>query len=191
MKLNLATKITIFRIILIPVMIIVLLFNNNDDSINIFGFKVYVPYLWALLIYVVAALSDALDGYIARSTNTVTNLGKLLDPIADKLLVNCLLLFFLFQNYLDFLSVLIIISRDIIVDALRMVCLENKVVIAASNLGKIKTILHMVTIGLVLFFAYPKEQLPTSINILVYLCVLMSLVSGFDYFKKNYSKINF
>ncbi|MDL2211699.1 CDP-diacylglycerol--glycerol-3-phosphate 3-phosphatidyltransferase [Erysipelotrichaceae bacterium OttesenSCG-928-M19] len=184
--LNTATKITIFRIILIPLILIVLLFPyQNYYSIALFGFKMYLPYLIALVIFAIAALSDAVDGHIARTTNTITNLGKFLDPVADKLLVNTLLIFFTATNHIPVLVTILMISRDTIVDALRLICVENNIVVAASKYGKLKTVFQMVTICLILLFAFPDVALANWLLYLIYLTTFISVASGIDYFIKN------
>lgn len=188
MKINTATKITIVRVLLIPIILIILLLANKlnlDKIVTIFGVDVYLAYIVALMIYVIAALSDAVDGYIARSTNTITNLGKFLDPIADKLLVNSLLIYFCSTNHLPALVVILMISRDVLVDALRLICVENNVVIAASKWGKLKTIFQMISLGLIFVFAQPGTSLVAWLEYLIYLTTLISVLSGVDYFIKN------
>ncbi|MDR3214813.1 MAG: CDP-diacylglycerol--glycerol-3-phosphate 3-phosphatidyltransferase [Bacilli bacterium] len=186
MEMNTATKITLFRIILIPLLLLVLLYPIKIDVYyNIGFFKVYLPYFIGLGIFMIASLSDALDGYIARKTNTITNLGKFLDPVADKLLVNCILIYFVASGHLPVIVVIVMILRDIAVDALRLIAVENKVVIAASIFGKLKTVFQMVVLCLVLLVALPQQPLPLWLQILVYITTLISLYSGIDYFYKN------
>jgi len=189
MKVNTATKITIFRVLLIPLVLLVLLFPYGNYEINtnatVFGFDIYVPYFAAFVIFAIAAISDAIDGHIARSKNTITNLGKFLDPVADKLLVNSILIYLAYSEHLPVLIVIIMISRDIIVDALRMICIENNVVVAASIYGKLKTIFQMVLICLVLLVAQPDLELPKIITYLAYITTLISVMSGIDYLYKN------
>ena len=193
MKINTATKITIFRVFLIPIVLLVLLFPYQHYEINtnlsLFDTNFYLPYLVALIIFAIAAISDAVDGYIARSTNTITNLGKFLDPIADKLLVNSLLIFLSYTEHLPVIIVIVMIARDVIVDALRLICVENNIVIAASIYGKLKTVFQMVLICLVLLIAKPNEQLPVLLLGLAYLTTLISVVSGIDYFMKNINSL--
>ncbi len=189
MAINTATKFTIFRVILIPVIIIALIFPYSnfgiDTKIIIFNQELYLPYLLSLIIFVVASITDAIDGHIARSTNTITNLGKFLDPVADKLLVNTLLIYLAYQNNFNVILVILMISRDTIVDSLRFVAANNQVVIAASKYGKLKTILQMVTIILILLVAIPHQDLPTIIFVLTILTTIVSLLSGFDYLLKS------
>jgi CDP-diacylglycerol--glycerol-3-phosphate 3-phosphatidyltransferase len=186
MKINLALKITFFRIILIPIILLILLVPiNTKDYFYLFNIKIYIPYFIALLIFIVASLSDAIDGYVARSTNTVTTLGKFLDPVADKLLVNSVLIYLCSVNQIPVLVVIIMILRDMAVDALRLVAAQKNIVIAASILGKLKTIFQMVSICLVLLYAFPDTPLQPLVLYLVYFSTLISLLSGVNYFYKN------
>lgn len=189
MEINTATKITIFRMFLIPIIIVVLVFPysifNINTNIQLFNQTMYLPYFIALIIFTIASISDAVDGYIARSTKTVTTLGKFLDPIADKLLVNTLLIFLVFQNNFNVIFVILMISRDTIVDSLRFVAANNNVVIAASIYGKLKTIFQMITIILVLLLAIPNQELSTLLYSLTLITTIISLVSGYDYFIKT------
>ncbi|MDR1781600.1 MAG: CDP-diacylglycerol--glycerol-3-phosphate 3-phosphatidyltransferase [Bacilli bacterium] len=185
-NINLATKITLFRVVLIPLLLIVLLLPvGKNVYFNIGPLQCYLPYFIGLIIFVIASCSDAVDGYIARSSNTVTNLGKFLDPVADKLLVNSILIFFASTNHLPVLAVMIMILRDIAVDALRFIAAENNVVIAASIYGKFKTIFQMVSLSLVLLCALPQTNLYIWLLVLIWITTLISLVSGIDYFIKN------
>ncbi|WP_423363314.1 CDP-diacylglycerol--glycerol-3-phosphate 3-phosphatidyltransferase [Mycoplasma sp. P36-A1] len=184
MKINTATKITILRVLLIPIILLVLLVLA-PNSVEFVGHNFYIPYLIALIIYIVASVSDTVDGHIARSTNTITNLGKFLDPVADKLLVNTLLIYFTATGHIPPLVTILMIGRDTMVDALRMISVENNVVIAASKYGKLKTIFQMVSLGLILIFAYPGIELPNLLNYLIYLTTIISVFSGLDYFIKN------
>lgn len=189
MAINTATKFTTFRVILIPIIIIVLIFPYSYFGINtkvvIFNFEAYLPYLLSLFIFVVASITDAIDGHIARSTNTITNLGKFLDPVADKLLVNTLLIYLAYQSNFNVILVILMISRDTVVDALRFVAANNQVVIEASKYGKLKTILQMVTIILILLVAIPQQDLPAVVFALSIITTIVSLLSGFDYLVKG------
>jgi len=185
MQLNTATKITIARVVLIPIIIFILLYPFRFDTIQILGYNFYVRYFIAFFIYVIASVSDAVDGHIARSTNTITNLGKFLDPVADKLLVNTLFIFFTATGHIPALVTIIIIGRDTMVDALRMIAVENNVVIAASKYGKLKTIFQMVSLGLLLLVAHPNVPLPNWLLYLFYITTLVSVFSGVDYLVKN------
>ena len=164
---NLPNKITTFRMVMVIALVIIMLFPYQAVGANIpmvFG-EVNAIYFTALILFVVAALSDAFDGYFARKLNLVTNLGKFLDPIADKLLVNSLLIILLVpqvilgedttQMQIPILAVVLMIGRDLIVDALRLVAANQNKVLAANIGGKIKTVLQMVAIPAVLLNNWP------------------------------------
>lgn len=185
MKINNATKITLVRIVLIPIVLIVLMFPYRGDvTLKIDNYDVYAPYLIAALIFMFASLTDALDGYLARKTNSVTNLGKFLDPVADKLLVNSLLIYLSYVHNIDVLLVIIMTARDIIVDTLRMIAIENNQVIAAGLLGKLKTVFQMVLIVLILLFSFPNKDVHIVLIALSYITTIISVISGVAYLIK-------
>lgn len=184
MKLNTATKITIFRILLIPLILVILFYPQVTINLELFNIN-YMPYFIVAIIFAIASITDAIDGYIARSTNTITNLGKFLDPVADKLLVNSLLIYLGYAQNIPAILTIIMVSRDIMVDALRLICVESNIVVAASKYGKLKTILQMVTIVLILLFSSPFTPIHSVLTILIYITTLVSVLSGIDYFIKN------
>ena len=172
---NLPNKLTILRVILIPFFVVLLL------GAETFGpWSVYV----ALAIFVIASLTDMLDGKIARKYNLVTNFGKFMDPLADKLLVVSALVCYVDMGRIPSWIVLIIIAREFIISGFRLVAAESGIVIAASYWGKIKTVVQMVTIifmmpnfgGTVVFWI---EQ------ILIYASLILTVVSLIDYIVKN------
>lgn len=185
---NLPNKLTLFRIVLIPVIILVYLFPYSSFGIEPAVFTVgtvsiSVINLVALLIYVVAAVTDALDGHIARSRNMITTFGKFADPIADKLLTTTMFLLFLSRGMIPFLPVFIMIARDTVVDGCRMLAASNGKVVAAQLMGKLKTVFQMVTVALVLLNNLPFELLHLPVaEIMLWLSALVSLVSGIQYF---------
>ena len=185
---NLPNKLTLFRIVLIPVIILVYLFPYSSCGIEPAVFTVgtvsiSVINLVALLIYVVAAVTDALDGHIARSRNMITTFGKFADPIADKLLTTTMFLLFLSRGMIPFLPVFIMIARDTVVDGCRMLAASNGKVVAAQLMGKLKTVFQMVTVALVLLNNLPFELLHLPVaEIMLWLSALVSLVSGIQYF---------
>ena len=205
---NLPNKITISRIVLIVCMIIsmlVLSFFPDFDAIDIGNSKINLVYLIFTIVFIVAALTDFLDGYLARKLNQVTSFGKFLDPIADKLLNDATMLFLLVpQTYalnqrrdstmltILMICVIVMIARDLVVDALRMIAVEQGKVIAANIFGKIKTVFQMVAIPMLLLnnwpFSYIDGALPEPLkisNIFFYLATIMSLVSGIIYIIQN------
>ena len=208
---NLPTKITFTRIIMIVVMIISLFVLSVINSIN--GWQTFeignaginLVFLILFVFFVIASYTDHLDGYLARKNNQVTDLGKFLDPVADKLLINSLVIFLaapsVFASYIpgelhqvgfNVWCVIILIARDIVVDALRFIGASKGKVIAANIFGKLKTVLEMVAIGVVLLnrfpFRYFDASWPVGLHIsdfFVYLCTLASLLSGIIYVVQN------
>lgn len=184
---NLANRLTIFRIILIPVIVLVELFPYNQFGITVPHYNVeYVAItltnIVVLILFSIASFTDFLDGYLARSRNMVTVFGKFLDPIADKLLVNTLFIIFAVQGSVPVVAVIIMIWRDTIVDAIRMLLAQRGMVMQAGYLGKVKTVAQMVAIILVLLNNLPFElyNIPMS-SIMVWFATLMSALSGISY----------
>ncbi|MCR4950253.1 MAG: CDP-diacylglycerol--glycerol-3-phosphate 3-phosphatidyltransferase [Solobacterium sp.] len=187
---NLPNRLTIFRIVLVPVIILVYLFPYAAAGIEPAAFQIgsvrlSVINLIALVIYVVAALTDALDGHIARSRNMITTFGKFADPIADKLLTTTMFLLFTARGIIPVVPVIIMIARDTVVDGCRMIASANGKVVAAGMMGKIKTVLQMITIALVLLNNLPFELwgIPVS-SILLWCSALVSFLSGAQYFSQ-------
>ncbi len=199
---NTPTKITFSRIIAIVVMIITLvvfyfigIFNKDFVIPNITGTNINWLYFGLFIFFVLASFTDFLDGYLARKNNQVTDLGKFLDPVADKLLVNSMVIFLVVpQTYApqqmtwSLWCAILLVARDIIVDALRFIAAQKGVVIAANIFGKAKTVLEMIAVSLVLLnswpFSYFDGDWPNSLKIaqiFVYLCTIASLVSGAIY----------
>lgn len=165
---NLPTKITVFRMLMVPVLWGILLSNIAQEL-----------KLWmALILFVVASASDFLDGYLARKYNQITTLGKFLDPIADKILVNSLLVYLAVVNIAPLICVLLMITRDTLVDALRMQASTKQIVVAAHFTGKFKTVLQMVAITMALV-----PFIPVYITVIfMYIATIISLISGIYYF---------
>ncbi len=188
---NLPNKITTVRMILMVILVVLLLFPYDVFNINIpqlsgGGFNVSVIYLVALIIFVIASFSDYLDGHLARKYNLVTTYGKFMDPIADKLLINSTLIILAIQGPLRIPTIVVVlmIARDIVVDAIRMLAVEKGKVIAASIWGKLKTVLQMIAIICVFLNDYPFSllNLPFHISIILcYLAMIASVVSGIIY----------
>lgn len=205
---NLPNKITISRIVLIFGMIIamfVLALIPDLQVMTIGNSGINLVYLIFTIVFIIAALTDMLDGKIARKFNLVTDFGKFLDPIADKLLNDATMIFILVpQVYapeqrrdpmmLTILAVCVIlmIARDLVVDALRLVAVKKNIVIAANIFGKAKTVLQMIAIPMLLLNDWPWKYFdgnwPNSLqisNIFFYLATIMSLVSGVIYVWQN------
>jgi CDP-diacylglycerol--glycerol-3-phosphate 3-phosphatidyltransferase len=165
-QLNLPNALTVLRILLVPVVVVALLDETpNGDAI-------------AAGVFALAALTDTLDGYIARQRDAVTTFGKLMDPIADKLLVAAALIALVSLNRLAAWVAMVIIAREFAVTVLRMVAVEQGVVIQASWLGKVKTILQVAAIICLIAF----DPTPHAVDLLVYAAVAATVVSGVDYF---------
>ena len=208
---NLPTKITVTRIactVLMLVTLFVLSVINRFsgwETIEIPNTGINLVFLILFVFFVVASFTDYLDGHLARKNNQVTDLGKFLDPVADKLLINSIVIFLVapsvfaryIPNELNQISfsvwcAIILVVRDIVVDALRFIAASKGKVIAANIFGKLKTVLEMVAIGAVLLngfpFRYFDKGWPAGLHIadfLVYLATLASLVSGTIYVYQN------
>ena len=189
----LANKLTIFRIVLVPLMIIVTFFNWQGEFLGI------PTVAWILnLIFIIASITDKLDGYIARSRNQVTTFGKFLDPIADKVLVITAMIILVEMGKLPAWIPTIIVFREFIVSGYRLIAVENGgKVIAASIWGKLKTVTQMIAIIIAFMdnnafgtvFSGTLTEFPLVINILTTLmmsvCVVATIFSGWDYIKNG------
>lgn len=138
----------------------------------------------ALAIFVIASLTDALDGYVARHYQMITNFGKFIDPLADKLLVASALIAFVGLGYLPSWIVIVILAREFAISGLRTIAVEAGVVIAASIWGKLKTITQMVLIVLILLLPYLPVGFINAATLLAYLVALVTVLSGADYIYK-------
>ena len=200
---NLPTKITFSRIIAIALMIVTLVVlyivgRVNPDFVipNIGNSCINWLYFGLFVFFVLASFTDFLDGYLARKNNQVTDLGKFLDPVADKLLVNSMVIFLIVpasyahNNQMPFSiwCAILLVARDIVVDALRFIAAQKGVVIGANIFGKAKTVLEMVAVSLVLLNGWPFRLFDYSwpeglriADMFVYLCTLASIISGVIY----------
>ncbi len=194
---NLANKITVARIFLVPVIMFFLLVNLHLPNISIpeingTVFTITYNQIIAVIIFSIAAITDTLDGYIARKHKLVSNLGKLLDPLADKLLVAAVLISLVEMDKLNALIVIIIISREFAVTGLRQIALLEGVVIPASNLGKWKTGFQIAAIILLLINNFPFVFIGWRIDLIVtWMAAVITIYSGIDYFIKGKTVINF
>ena len=171
---NTANKITLFRVVLIPAFVIICYLDFP------------MSHWLALVIFVLASISDFLDGYIARNYNQVTDFGKFLDPIADKLLVTSAMCIFVEQGRMAAWILLIVIGREFAVSALRLIAVDNGRVIAAGWSGKVKTACTMVGIILMLTFT-GIAVLDALVNVVI---LVTTVYSGIEYFWKNKDVIN-
>jgi CDP-diacylglycerol---glycerol-3-phosphate 3-phosphatidyltransferase len=164
--LNLPNALTLLRILAVPVVVVALLGETpNGDEL-------------AAAVFALAALTDGLDGYFARSRDAVTTFGKLMDPLADKLLITAALVSLVSLDRLQAWVAMVIIAREIAVTGLRAIAAERGVVIAASWMGKLKTVLQIAAI----FALIAANPAPTWVNVLLYVAVAVTLISGADYF---------
>lgn len=168
MNLNLPNKLTLLRIALVPIFMVFLLVESLGD----------IGRYLALGVFILAAITDALDGYIARRDGLVTNLGKFIDPLADKLLVSAAFISLVDMQAISAWPAVIIISREFAVTGLRILAAAEGVVIAASNLGKYKTNAQIFSIIFLIL------GLPFA-NILLWAAVILTLISGLDYLLKS------
>ena len=191
MKMNLANKLTIFRIILVPIMAIIPYLNLQGDFMGL-----PLTYFWMLLIFIVASITDKLDGYIARSRNQVTTFGKFLDPLADKILVLAAMTMLVEMTKLPAWIPIIVLTREFMVSGYRLVAVEKGgKVIAASKWGKLKTVTQMVAIILAFVDLNPFGECFSGtlqggdliLNIIVtgmmIIQTIATIFSGLDYMK--------
>lgn len=189
MKMNLPNKITISRIILSVILLIFLIIPWDQMGIS---FPTYtlagkividLKYIIAGVVFLIASLTDFLDGNIARKKNLVTDFGKVMDAIADKLLVNGLLIILAYEGFISVAIPVIIITRDTFVDSIKMASGSKGKVVGASIAGKIKTICMMVGLTLMLFYNLPFEifRLPVDM-LLIYAATILSIYSGCEYY---------
>lgn len=188
---NTPTKLTFFRIILTIVMIIILIFpfylvGVSFPQYEVGGVYIKLEYIIAGIVFVVASLTDFFDGYLARKNNQVTDLGKMLDAIADKALVNSALIILACKGFIPVAVPVIIIFRDTIVDAIKMQASSKGKVVAAIKSGKIKTASMMVGLTLTFFYNLPFELWNIRVaDFLVYFATIMSIISMIEYFNLN------
>lgn len=171
---NLPNKLTIFRVILIPFFVVFLLLDPSNQTYR------YI----ADAIFIIASLTDMLDGKIARKYNLVTNFGKFMDPLADKLLVSAAMICLIATGQLAAWIVIVIISREFIISGFRLIASDNGIVIAASYWGKFKTVFQM----LMIIVLIANIQIPFFTvlgTILIYVAPVLTIVSLIDYIVKN------
>ena len=192
---NLPNKITVARMLMIPVMVAIP-FCNIEGQLEILGGLTYSN-LITVIIFLIASITDFFDGYLARKNNLVTTFGKFLDPIADKLLVLSAMLMLVESNIIPAWIPIIIVAREFIVSGIRMLAAGEGNVIAASWLGKIKTVSQMIAITFAFvgnhsFLSFATEKLSGAeliINVLMSIgmivAVLATIWSGIDYFMKS------
>lgn len=171
---NLPNKLTVFRICMVP----------------LFMLFIYLPipskYLISLIIFALAAITDALDGKIARKYNLVTDFGKFMDPLADKLLVIAALTCMIKPGLVPAWIVVVIVARELAVSIMRAIAAADGKVIAAGNSGKLKTVTQMLAIVFLLLGAHTDASIILKIGtVLIYIAAILTLYSGYEYFSKN------
>ncbi|MEE1378660.1 MAG: CDP-diacylglycerol--glycerol-3-phosphate 3-phosphatidyltransferase [Oribacterium sp.] len=174
---NLPNKLTLLRVVLIPVFVVLLLLEGGQN---------YTLRIAALIVFCIASFTDFLDGQIARRNNLVTNFGKFMDPLADKLLVCSALICMIELEQLPSWYVITVIAREFIISGFRLVAADNGIVIAASWWGKFKTTFQMLTV-ILLILNIPA--LHTVTLIIAGIAFVLTLVSLLDYIAKNYKVI--
>ncbi len=166
-----ANKITVLRIILVPVFMVLLYLGQT---------------YWALAVYIVACVSDFVDGKIARKYNQITDFGKFMDPLADKMLVLAAMCYFVEDGLIPGWVVAVVLLREFGVSGLRLLAVEQGIVIAAAWSGKIKTGVTMVALGVLILAGQPWFPAPEVIAVVCWLLILITtLYSGIEYFAKN------
>lgn len=170
---NLPNKLTIARVCMIPFFVFFLLNTNIPNGKYI-----------AVAIFIVASLTDTLDGYIARKYNLITNFGKFMDPLADKLLVSSALICFVEMRLIPAWIIIIIISREFIISGFRLVASDNGVVIAANYWGKIKTVCQMI-MSILLIIHLENSVYSVIEQIFIYVSLALTVISLMDYVWKN------
>lgn len=183
---NLPNKITISRIFLIPVFLIFMLVPFEWGTLQLLGTELEYSHLIGALIFIFASITDWIDGYIARKRNLVTNLGKFLDPLADKLLVSSALIVLVEMNLAPSWIVIIIISREFAVTGLRLILAGTGEVVAANMLGKIKTWTQIIAISALLLnnIIFEAISFPFA-TIVLWIAMIFTVWSGWEYFHKN------
>ncbi len=188
---NLPTKLTVSRIVMTFIIIFILLFpfytiGLSFPQFTVNGILIKSEYFIAGILFILASVTDFIDGYLARKNDQVTDLGKMLDAIADKILVDSVLIILAYQGFISILIPVIIVLRDIFVDAIKMQAASKGKVVAAIKSGKFKTASLMVGTVLAFFYNLPFEFIGLNVSeFLLLIGAVLSIVSGIQYFKLN------
>lgn len=186
-QMNLPNRLTLSRIMMIPIFILLLSLPLDWGTWDIGAADLPIAHFIAALIFIIAAGTDWIDGYYARKFNLVTNLGKFMDPLADKLLVSAALILLIEMGLAPAWVVIIIISREFAVTGLRLVAAGEGIVLAAGKMGKLKTATQMIAIAVLLLHNFPFAYIDFPFGIIMlYIALFFTVVSGIDYFVKNW-----
>ena len=183
---NVPNQITVSRVIMIPIFVIFMLADFGWGDIDLLGASIPLEHFIGALIFIIASITDFIDGYYARKYNLVTNMGKFLDPLADKLLVAAALIILVELGFAPSWVVIIIISREFAVTGLRLILAEGGEVVAAKQLGKIKMWTQIVAISALLLhnIFFEMFNIPFA-SFMLYVCLFFTVWSGWDYFYAN------
>ena len=189
---NVPNRITLCRIILSVLLLVLIIFPMEKIGIDFPEFKIAnviinSKYLICGVIFMIASLTDFLDGYLARKYNLVTDLGKVMDAIADKVLVNGVLIVLAVEGYISVVVPVVIVSRDIFVDSIKMVAGQKSGAVGASKAGKFKTAFMLVGITLLFFQDIPFSLLGVNFvsRTIIMIATVLSVISGIQYYVKN------
>ena len=189
---NVPNRITVCRIILSVLLLILLIFPLDKVGISFpeimvnENFIIDSKYLICGVVFMIASLTDFLDGHLARKYNMVTDLGKVMDAIADKILVNGVLIVLAYEGYISVIIPVIIVSRDIIVDSIKMVAGQKNGAVGASKAGKAKTMCMMIGVTLLFFYDLPLSLFNIyPARVLILIATILSILSGIQYYEKN------
>ncbi|AFS70137.1 MULTISPECIES: CDP-diacylglycerol--glycerol-3-phosphate 3-phosphatidyltransferase [Exiguobacterium] len=183
---NLPNQLTVLRVLLIPVFVAVLAINPDWGQWDVLGAELPVAHFVAAMIFSVAAITDWLDGYLARKNKLVTNFGKFMDPLADKMLVAAALVYLVELDFVAAWVVVIILCREFAVTGLRLVASDEGIVLAAGNSGKAKTWVQLTSIIAFLLhdIGFALLNIPFA-EITMWLALVLTIYSGLEYFSKN------
>lgn len=183
---NIPNQITVSRIIMIPIFVVFMLVDFGWGEITLLGATLPIEHLVAAIIFILASITDFIDGYYARKHNLVTNMGKFLDPLADKLLVSAALILLVELGFAPAWVVIVIISREFAVTGLRLILADEGEVVAAKQLGKIKMWTQIVAISALLLhnIVFEMFSIPFA-TIMLYVSLFFTVWSGWDYFYAN------
>ena len=189
---NVPNKITICRIMLSVLLLIIMIFPVDKVGISFPEFQLVgklvidSKYIICGIIFLIASLTDFLDGYLARKYNLVTDIGKVMDAIADKILVNGVLILLATEGYISPIIPVVIVSRDIVVDSIKMVAGQKSGAVGASMAGKIKTACMLVGITLLFFYDLPFSLINVyPAKAIIMIATVLSVISGIQYYVKN------